>query len=116
MSRSTIHSLAGEPLSGVAFVQDYMEFHFDGKVLRSLTSAALTSKGRSWRFPEEGSRDAFCGLIGRSVHHVKVEEGHEIELTFTEGSVLRIPLAPAEMSGPEAAHFIPGEDQPIDVW
>jgi hypothetical protein len=30
--------ILGEPLSAVAFVRDYVEFHFDGPVLRAISN------------------------------------------------------------------------------
>lgn len=116
MKRETIEAIINEPLSAVAFVQDYVEFHFDGKILRSLTNATLISDGETRTFPEQGSRDAFCRLIGRSVERVNVEEGYRIEVAFGGGAILVIPLEPSALVGPEAAHFVPGENQPIDVW
>jgi hypothetical protein len=116
MTRVAVKSIVGEPLSAVAFVQDYVEFYFDGRILRALTNASLTSGGVTWTFPEQGSRDAFCRLIGHSVRRVDVEDGQKIEVVFTDGATLLIPLDASALSGPEGAHFVPGENQPIDVW
>jgi hypothetical protein len=116
VSMTDLNRLKGEPLSGVAFVQDYVEFHFDGKILRALTRASVTSTSGTFTFPNQGSRDAFCLLIGHAVEHVDVREEERIEVVFDDQSVLRVPLASAERTGPEAAHFVPGENLPIDVW
>ncbi len=111
-----LNDLDGESLSGVAFVQDYVEFHFDGKILRALTRASITSKRGSFTFPARGSRDALCSMIGRVVEHVEVHEQDRIEVVFDDASVLRVPLASEERTGPEAAHYVPGADLPIEVW
>lgn len=116
MKQESIESIVNESLSAVAFVQDYVEFHFDGRILRSLTNASLTSDGETWTFPEQGSRDALCRLIGRSVQRVNVNEGYRIEVAFAGGAILVIPLEASALIGPEAAHFVPGENRPIDVW
>lgn len=115
-STTSLDALRGEPLSGVAFVQDYVEFHFDGKILRALTHASISLKSHTFTFPDEGSRDALCSLIGRGVERVDVHEEDRIEVAFDDGSVLRVPLGSADRSGPEAAHFVPGENLPIEVW
>lgn len=116
MKRLGISSIVGEPLSGVAFVQDYVEFHFDGKILRALSNPLLASGGGSWAFPEQGSRDALCSMIGRVVVRVTIDEGSRIEVVFSNGSSLVIPLEASALVGPEAAHFVSAEDQLIDVW
>jgi len=53
----TVESLAGEELSAVSFVRDYVEFHFDGPVLRALTNPRVEIDGETISFPEPGSRD-----------------------------------------------------------
>lgn len=115
-ARSSINCLLGEPLSGVAFVQDYVEFHFDGRVLRSLTPPFLRLGGDTFKFPERGSRDAFCFLIGRTVERILVDDEEQIELAFSSEALLTVPLIRSARTGPEAAHFVPGENQPMEVW
>lgn len=113
----TIETLIGEALSGVAFVLDYLEFHFDGMVLRALTAPTLTlGSGIQYTFPDAGSRDALCSLIGHTVEALTVEEDVNIGVTFSGGARVDIPLAPEARSSPEAAHFVPALNQPIAVW
>lgn len=115
-SRKPIESITGEALSGVAFVQDYVEFQFDGMIVRSLTMPVVATDNARYLFPEPGSRDALCALIGAVVQSVMVREGREIEISMSGGSKVKIPLVANENSGPEAAHFVSGLNQPIDVW
>ena len=119
MAKSTssgTHKLVGEPISGVAFVQDYVEFHFDEKILRAFTPPVVTIDGMQHTFPNPGSRDALCSLIQRTVERLSVIDNERIELGFSGGAVLEIPLAVSESIGPEAAHFVPGFNEPIEVW
>ena len=111
-----IEAIRDEPLSGVAFVHDYVEFHFDGKIVRSLTKPMVTLASAPHTFPDAGSRDALCSLIGCTVEDVKVQDGVAIGITFAGGARVRIPLADEERHGPEAAHYVPGLNQPIVVW
>ncbi len=115
-SEARIETIRGEPLSGVAFVHDYVEFHFDGKIVRALTMPTVTRGNARLTFPEAGSRDAFCSLIGLIVEEVMIKADIEIVIVFSGGAIVRIPLAVEERSGPEAAHFVPGLNQPIAVW
>jgi hypothetical protein len=101
--------LVGEELNAVAFVMDYVEFHFNGPVLRALADPAIESNGVRQRFPEPGSRDALCALIGTEVERVDVREGDCIELWTNVGHTLTIPLDEGSRIGSEAAHFVPSD-------
>ena len=105
-------NLVGEELNAVCFVMDCVEFHFNGPVLRSLSSPRVETPAGTIEFPAAGSRDACCALIGREVSDVMLVEGVSITLRFAESGALSIPLA----TGSEVAHFVPGPDQPIQVF
>ena len=115
-SERTVESLAGEELAAVSFVRDYVEFHFDGPVLRALTNPRVEDGGTTAEFPAPGSRDAFCALIGRTVRSVDAQDGVHIRLTFEDGAVLTVPLDEASRLGPEGAHFQATLTAPVQVW
>jgi hypothetical protein len=100
-----IERLVGEELNIVAFVMDYVEFHFNGPVLRALSRPIVVVDGSPSRFPEPGSRDRLCQLIGKQVSTASATDDVSIDISFTDGSSLRIPLDDASYVGPEAAHF-----------
>jgi hypothetical protein len=97
--------LVGAPVSGVCFVQDYVELHFDGSYLRCLAAPAVTDGGACWVFPGSGSRDALCSLIGRELAAVRAEDGAALVAEFRGGAVLRLSLDHEGRAGPEAVHF-----------
>lgn len=101
--------LVGEELNAVSFVMDYVEFHFNGPVLRALTNPVITVRGERFRSPEPGSRDALCLLIGERIRSVRVVEDAQVELS-TRHATLSIPLDSASRIGPEAAHFVPAQE------
>jgi hypothetical protein len=108
-------SVVGEELNTVSFVMDYVEFGFNGPVLRALTSPIVDIGGERPRFPAPGSRDALCDLIGRTVRAVDEREEISLTLELTGGARLTIPLDYASRVGPEAMHFhCPGA--PLMVW
>jgi len=111
-----IYTITGQPMSAVSFVQNYVEFHFDGKILRALTAPSVQMQSDVIAFPRSGSRDALCALIGKNVLDVIVQEGESIEICFDEFASIRIPLSQEARIGPEAAHFVSEENQPIEVW
>jgi hypothetical protein len=97
--------IVGEELNIVAFVMDYVELHFNGPKLTALTDPRVRLGARTWTFPQPGSRDALCALIGRTVQAVRVEPDEHIYLGFGDAA-LTIPLDDGSRHGPEAAHFI----------
>ena len=111
-----VQGLVGEEISAVAFVCDYVEFHFSGPILRSLSHPTIAGKGTEHRFPESGSRDALCGVIGSTVRAVKLEEHRALELTTNNDCRITIPLDIENLPGGEAMHFVPELNGPIQVW
>jgi hypothetical protein len=110
-----VEDLVGEELSAVCFVTDYVEFHFAGPVLRSLSSPTVSQGNLHWTFPEEGSRDALCRLIGTTVSALSLVETEKLEIVMTNGMVMRVPLDLSSRVGPEAMHFVPAGGG-IEVW
>ncbi|MFF5210398.1 hypothetical protein [Streptosporangium sp. NPDC000396] len=100
--------LVGEELNIVAFVMDYVEFHFNGPKLTALTDPHIQIGLQTWIFPEPGSRDALCTLIGRTVQAVSIKPNEHIIIDFSE-AILTVPLDEDSLHGPEAAHFFPAE-------
>jgi hypothetical protein len=115
MTETTVESLVGEELSAVRFVRDYVEFHFDGPVLRALASPQLQVAGTRLVDSEGGWRDALCSLIGHVVRRVDAREDVHIQLEFATGAVLTVPLA-GNHPCPEGAHFQPSVTAPVQVW
>lgn len=113
---SSVRDLVGEEISGICFVRDYVEIHFDGPILRSLARPSVTVGQEMSTFPEEGSRDQLCRLIGHTVIRIEITEGHSIELWASSGASLRIPLDGTNSSWPEAAHFVPAPNAPFEIW
>lgn len=99
-----IHELVEEEISTVAFVRDYVEFHFDGPVLSSISNPSVFIEGVEYRFPEPGSREALCRVIGSEVSTLNLQEGKALELTTNNNLRIKIPLDPESFRGDEAMH------------
>lgn len=110
-----ISDLIGEEVSAVSFVRDYVEFHFDGPILRSLSNPTALVDGVEYRFPGPGARDALCRAIGSTVRALQLEEDRDLRLT-TDICEITIPLDEKHLRGPEAMHFVPKWNGPIQVW
>jgi hypothetical protein len=111
-----IEQLIGEELNIVAFVMGYVEFHFNGPVLRALADPIVVIDRVSSRFPEAGSRDQLCRLIGKRVAAVSVVDDVAIEVSFNDDARLRIPLDAQSRVGPEAANFQSQTFNSPDFW
>jgi hypothetical protein len=99
--------LVGEQLNTVAFVMDYVEFGFNGPVLRALTGPIVRTGKLRLRFPEPGSRDALCSLIGSEIVAITITDNEKIQVELASRQTLTIPLDRESRVGVEAAHYVP---------
>jgi hypothetical protein len=111
-----VQDLIGEEISAISFVRDYVEIHFDGPVLRSLSGPTVVESGIRYAFPESGSRDALCRLIGSTVCALTVDDATALILTTDDGCVVMIPLDDQHRQWPEAMHFVVRPNGPMQVW
>jgi hypothetical protein len=108
-----LSDLTGEELAGVCFVRDYVELHFDGPILRALAPPIVSVGLATASFPEAGSRDLLCSLIG-AVVAVAEESASSIRLEFHPGQgEVEIPLSTGGRQ-PEAAHLVPVRNGRLD--
>jgi hypothetical protein len=84
-------------------VRDYVELHFDGPVLRCLADPVVDTAGDPVAFPQPGSRDALCELIGREVRLAADEPDH-LRLDFAPAGTVTVPKR-SPTAGPEIAHL-----------
>lgn len=109
-SENPFSSLVGEQLNTVAFVMDYVEFHFNGPRIRALTNPIVHTPAGEIQFPAPGSRDALCSLIGDEIRDAALRDEHSLTFAFASGARLIIPLDADSHVGPEALHWHPDED------
>lgn len=103
---TTVGELLGQEVTGVAFVRDGVEFHFDGAIVRSLAAPCVTIGAVTYRFPKAGSRDALCLVIGSTVESQSLVEGRHFEFTTTNGCRVRIPLEPGREAASLFGRFV----------
>jgi len=111
-----ILSLEGKELAEVVFVRDYVQLGFDGPGLTLLTAPTVKTKNATARFPEPGSRDLLCSLIGVKVARVLNDDPLVLRLVFENESALSIPLDDESRVGPELMHFHPEDGGPTEIW
>jgi hypothetical protein len=108
-----LDNLVGEQIGSVCFVRDYVELHFNGPILRSLASPVVESGSGRWQFPELGSRDALCALIGLTVEAAD-DAADALSLDLSDGSRFVVPKW-CDVGGPEVAHLVPTTDGKLNV-
>jgi hypothetical protein len=113
VKQTRIGELVGLEVSSVCFVRSYVELHFDGPILRSLARPSVTLAGTRAQFPDDGSRDALCDLIGRVVDAAE-DLPDRLLVSLSGGADFVIPKASAD-AGAEIAHFVPTVDGELDV-
>ena len=112
----SINDLVGMEVSGISFVRDYVEIHFDGPILRCISNLTLESEEWQFTFPESGSRDSLCQLINQTIESIDLDENTMLKAKFSGGYELVVPLDQESRRGPEAMHFVPGINEPVQVW
>ena len=86
--------LAGEQLSSVIFVQDYLQVDFDGNVFTAFVFPNVTINDTVFDFQKKGYRDALCSLIAAIVADIVLAEGAELTIVFSNGNKLVFLIAP----------------------
>lgn len=87
--------LVGRRLDSVRFLPQTVEFEFGGDVIGVSGDAAIVAGGTRIAYPEAGSRDALCRLIGARVERMRGTPSGDIELDLDSGWGLVLPRARA---------------------
>ncbi len=87
--------LAGEQLSSVEFVQDYVQLHFDGRTITAFVWPEIKIKDSVFRFGEIEYRNVLCNLIGIEVEDLFMQDKAFLVLQFKdEKGIITINLSP----------------------
>ena len=111
--KQAMSEIVGHQLSSVTFVQDYVQFDFDGSALTAYTLPSVNSGSRFLRWGETGYRDALCEQISHNIQQVEVDEEHVV-LLFEGGAAISISLLDEDYTGPEALTF--SLDRQQGIW
>ena len=82
-------TIAAESLSGVAFLYDYIQLHFNLDPLLNIdTPVTVIVDGASHVSGDIGFANALIGQIDKPVSHVSVEAGACVAIHFRDTSVI----------------------------
>ncbi len=99
-----IAEIAGQMLTAVQFVMDYVELHFENCGLAAFTSPEVRQSDIVYRLGDADYRDALCRLIGVQVRSA-TDSSEEIVIESANGVAITISLRAEDRVGPESALF-----------
>ncbi|HEY1960217.1 MAG TPA: hypothetical protein VGH28_31625 [Polyangiaceae bacterium] len=109
-------AIEGEQLSAVTFVQDYVQLHFDGPTLTTITRPTVIAGDASWEYGTLGYRDRLCELIGLVVLRASVRPGDRLQIDFADGKSVSVSLRPEAYRAGEAVIFSDGDTEQWACW
>jgi len=89
-ARTDTSHVVGSRLTSVTFLSRTVEFDFSGVIIETEGQAIVSSGSARYDYPEDGSRDALCRLIGATVRRMRISDSNEVHLTFDDGSDLTL--------------------------
>ena len=95
-TRTQLHTqLVNEQLSEVAFVQDYLELHFDGPKLTCYVSPTLQVRAETVRQFDDRYRNLLCGYIAQVVYAINYVESQHLTIIFANEDSISLNLDPS---------------------
>jgi hypothetical protein len=86
-----LSELVGATCNVVIFVLDYVQIGFAGLSAISFIGIISVSRdGIESTFPEPGSRDALCSLIGSTVESAEFWGEYWMQIRFTDGAIFTV--------------------------
>jgi len=112
-----VEYLEGRRLNSITFVEDYVQFTFDGPWLTLYHWPKVSSDTDSYKLGVPGYRDALCEQIGKIVKATSVVTNEALKLEFVDGIIFESSLRDEDCVGPEAGLFSTGgSDDPLMVF
>ena len=109
--------LVGETLLRVAFVWDYIELDFGSASLTFFSHPLIKMNSFDGKFPDVGSRDALCSLIGKKLLSLQLDDEKELVLTFKPKDTVILPMdIESKMRWGEVLHFYGNDGTGLQVW
>lgn len=88
---ATFPDVTQRRLTSIRFLLQSVELDFGGVVFRVTGRLTVSCGSEAVRYPEAGSRDALCRMIGATVNRMRINEANEVLLGFDGGCELVIP-------------------------
>ena len=109
---SAIDRLKGRILSSVEFVQDYVQFRFDGPCLTAYTHPTINLEAQLYTWDTPGYFDKLHKMVGSTVIIAEADD-YTVSVKFESGNIISISLRDEDYVGPEAIQFVDLDD---GIW
>jgi hypothetical protein len=90
--------LAGRELTSIRFFARAIEIEFNGLVVSTTGNPSVFREGLRYVYPEPGSRDVMCDLVGAIVARAELTDAGTLALFADDKRSLFIPRAGARLS------------------
>ena len=102
----SLDGLAGEHLTAVEFVEDFLQLRFgDALMILFVWPDVADADGISVGFGQPNYRDALCSAIGENVTEADLNEGRSLTIEFENGTVFALSLRAEDLDTPEVGSF-----------
>ena len=102
----SLDSLAGEHLTAVEFVEDFLQLRFgDALLVLFVWPDVADADAISVAFGQPGYRDALCSTIGENVTEAEMNDGRSLTIEFENGTVFALSLRDEDLDTPEVGSF-----------
>jgi hypothetical protein len=100
-----ILAIEGAKMSAVTFVQDYIQLHFDGPTITTITLPEVIVGNDKWNASMSGYKDALCRQIAKVVKRGLVKPNDRLQIEFTDESLVTVSLRTEDYVAAEAIIF-----------
>ena len=90
-SARTLPNIVGRRVASVRFTATNVVVDFGGLSMDVSGPIAIAAGGVRYSYPEAGSRDVLCAMIGSRVSRVRSSAGGRVEIILDNGSTLSLP-------------------------
>ena len=111
----SVDSLAGEHLTAVEFVEDFLQLRFgEALLILYVWPDVADADAISVAFGQPGYRDALCSTIGESVTEANLDDGRSLTVEFENGTVFALSLRPEDLDTPEVGSFQSADGETVE--
>lgn len=111
MGPGRFSEIIGEYLSGVTFVMDYLQLHFNPPPLLNVYTPTTVRCGEETAlFGEPDFANLVIGQIGKNVATVNIADDEWLEIRFEDDSTITVSLRREDYVGPEAVNLFCRDD------
>jgi hypothetical protein len=87
----TLPNIVGRRVASVLFTEANVAVVFGGMIIDVNGPVTIATGGVRYCYPDAGSRDALCAMIGSRVSRVRSSAGGRVEIILDNGSTLSLP-------------------------